>query len=163
LYLIPNHLATVLFAIGAGDTEALRSKLRFTLKVSALVGVPAIVVLELAAPLILRPFGAVYADSASGVLRILALAYLPTVLKTHYISVIRVQKRLVLGAAVTIGGAVLEIALAAIGGIGWGIAGLAWGLLIALCIEGVVTGPTVFAAAYGRSPAQRLSAPVGGS
>ena len=43
LYIVPTHLSTVLFAVVAKDPAALRAKIRFTLRVSALLGAAGVV------------------------------------------------------------------------------------------------------------------------
>ena len=58
LYLLPWHLSTVLFAVAASDPAALAKKLRFSLRLSLLLGIPGMVILGFGAHLILGMFGA---------------------------------------------------------------------------------------------------------
>jgi O-antigen/teichoic acid export membrane protein len=93
LYTVPTHLSTPLFAIPAGDVRALAGKMRLTLSVCAGVGlvtVPAVVFLS--RPMMLL-FGTTYARDGSACLSILALLYLPQVVKQHYAAVLRVRGR----------------------------------------------------------------------
>lgn len=151
-YLLPHHLTTVLYAIGAADTGALRRKLRFTLRLSLLGGLVGVPVLILVAHPGLQLYGSVYADMATRPLQILALGYFPSVVKNHYIAVCRVHGRLSEAAWIATGGCVVRLAAAAVGALAGGLTGLSLGLLAAMCAEGAVTAPTVVRAARGAFP-----------
>src|SRR6202020_1173592 len=45
LKIVPTHLSTVLFAIAAADPQVIARKLRFTLRLSLLIGLPGMVIL----------------------------------------------------------------------------------------------------------------------
>ena len=79
LYVVPAHLSTVLFAVASSNPQAMARKLRFTLLVSILIGLPGMAVLGLGAHLALSIFGGNYAGEATLPLRLLVLAYLPTI------------------------------------------------------------------------------------
>ena len=64
LYLIPTSLSTILFAIAAADPAVIAGKLRFSLRLSFAIGIPAIVVLGLGSHLVLGIFGPAYASTA---------------------------------------------------------------------------------------------------
>jgi len=146
-YLIPNHLSTSLFAIGAGRENELRHQLNFSLRLSLAAGLVGCPLLIAAAHDILRIFGDGYAAQATSAMRLLALAYLPMIVKTHYISVIRVQQRLARGSVIATIGALLEIGAAAAGAEAAGITGLATGVLVALVFEVVIMWTVVWRAA----------------
>jgi O-antigen/teichoic acid export membrane protein len=77
LYIIPSTVARVLFAEASREGVSLRAQLR-----KAIYGIyglllPGLVIVVVAAPLLLRVFGAAYAAAATGCLRMLALSALP--------------------------------------------------------------------------------------
>jgi O-antigen/teichoic acid export membrane protein len=142
LYIVPTHLSTVLFAVVAKDPSQLRTKLRFTLKLSAGLGVAGMLVLIVAASPVMHIFGSGYA-SAVVAMQLLALGYLPTTVKLHYIAVSRATNRIGHAAWVLGIGGALELGCAAVGASWGGLTGLTIGYLIACCTEAVITGPTV--------------------
>ena len=115
VYIIPQHLSTVLFAVASADPQVIARKLRFTLRISLLVGLPASVVLGLGAHLALSLFGAGYARVATFPLVLLALGYLPSIPKVHYVAVCRAIGRVNRAALVLTTFAVIEVAAAALG------------------------------------------------
>ena len=155
VYLIPQHLSTVLFAVASADVHAIAQKLRFTLKVSILVGVPASIVLALAAHWELSLFGAGYARLATFPLVLLALGYLPCIPKVHYVAVCRATGKVNRAAIVLTSFAVAEIAMAAIGGYLHGLIGLSVALLIVAIVEGAATTPAIVKAANIRGRRRR--------
>jgi O-antigen/teichoic acid export membrane protein len=144
LYLVPSHLCTVLFAIGAADLERAAEKTRFTLKTSLLLGVVGVGVCIAAAPVGLRLFGAEYASDAAVALQLLALGYFPTTLKVHYSAIARIRGTMGRAASLLTVGAVLEVIGAVVGGSVGGLNGLALGLVAAMVAEGLMVGRTVF-------------------
>ena len=151
VYLLPGHLATVLFAIGAGETEVLADKLRVTLTVSVALGAVVTTAVAVFAHPLLAVFGPSYAADATWPLRLLLIGFLPMVVKVHYVAVVRVQRRLTLGAAVTAGGTLAELGGAIAGGLAGGLDGLCLGLLVVLVVEALVCAPTVALAAIHRA------------
>ncbi len=147
VYLIPVPLGLVLFAVATGDRVELRNRLRFTLAISAGVGIPAALVLIAGASLFLKLFGPGYADTATTCLQILAIAYAPWIIKTFYVTVARVHNRLRIAALWMILGGSLELIGSIVGAQRGGLAGLAIGLAIVTAIEGAATLPTVARAA----------------
>ena len=152
LYVVPAHLSTVLFAVASSNPRAMARKLRFTLLVSILIGLPGMAVLGLGAHLALSIFGASYATEATLPLRLLVLAYLPTIAEVHYVAVCRAAGRVSRAAAVLTTFAALEVAAAVVGGASAGLNGLSLGILVVLVVEGLVITPAIIRAAtgYGR-------------
>jgi O-antigen/teichoic acid export membrane protein len=149
LKIVPVHLATVLFALAAADPRAIARKLRFTLRLSILIGLPGMAVLGLGAHLALSLFGPSYARAATFPLWLLIIGYLPGVPKVHYMAVCRATGRVPRAAAVLTAAAVLELTAAALGGASDGLKGLSLALLAVFFVEGLVTTPPVIRAAIG--------------
>jgi O-antigen/teichoic acid export membrane protein len=155
VYIIPQHLSTVLFAVAAAEPQVIARKLRFTLKVSLLVGLPASVVLGFGAHLGLSLFGAGYAKVATFPLIMLAFGYLPNIPKVHYIAVCRAIGKVSRAALVLTTFAAIEVTAAAMGGLMDGLIGLSWALLIVAVVEGIATTPAVVRAAIARGRHRR--------
>jgi O-antigen/teichoic acid export membrane protein len=150
LYIVPTHLATVLFAVASADPQVIARKLRFTLRVSAVIGLAGMAALGLGANLTLSLFGAGYAREATVTLWLLVIGYLPTVPKMHYIAVCRAAGRIPRAAAVLTTAAGAEVAAAVLGGRLDGLNGLSLALVAVFFLEGLVTTPSVVRAAIGR-------------
>jgi len=146
LYIVPTHLSTALFAIGAGRLSELGEKLRFSFRLSLVLGAMGGPLLAVLAPPLLQLFGSSYSTDGAVSLRILCIAYLPMVVKTHYVAVVRVQRRLAKGSLVAVSGAALELIGASVGAVTHGVTGLSAGLLIGLTIESAIMGPTLLRA-----------------
>ena len=129
LYIVPTHLSTVLFAVASADRQVIARKLRFTLLLSALIGLPGMIVLGAGAHLALSLFGPGYARAATVSLWLLVIGYVPTVPKLHYIAVCRAAGRITRAAAVLTTAALLEVTAAAMGGAAGGLNGLSLALL----------------------------------
>ena len=112
VYIIPQHLSTVLFAVASADPQVIARKLRFTLGISILVGLPASVVPGLGAHLALSLFGAGYARVATFALVTLVPGYLPSIPKVHYIAVCRAIGKVNRAAVVLTTFAVIEVGAA---------------------------------------------------
>ena len=166
LYVIPTHLSTVLFAVAAGDVKATARKLRFTLKLSVLIGVPGMIVLGLGAHLALSLFGAGYARLATVPLWLLVLGYLPAIPRMHYIAVCRAKNNITKAAVVLTSFSAAEIAAAAVGGALHGLNGLSVALLAVFTIEAIAVTPAVLNTAMGRGrhrgAEQAAAAPAAG-
>lgn len=150
LYIVPTHLSTVLFAVAAADPQAIARKLRFTLRLSGLIGLPGMAILGLSGHLALSMFGPSYARSATMPLLLLVIGYLPTVSKVQYIAVCRAAGRIPRAAAVLTAAAAMEVTATAMGGASGGLRGLSLALLAVYFVEGLVTAPAVLRAAIGR-------------
>jgi O-antigen/teichoic acid export membrane protein len=151
LYILPTHLSTVLFAVASADPQVIARKLRFTLRLSLLLGLPGMAVLGLGAHLALSLFGPSYARAATVTLWLLVIGYLPIVPKLHFIAVCRSQGRIPRAAAVLTVFAAMEVTATIIPGLsGGGLKGVSFALLAVFTIEGLVTVPAVLRAASGR-------------
>jgi O-antigen/teichoic acid export membrane protein len=155
LYIVPVHLATVLFAVAAADPQKIARKLRFSLGLSVAIGVPGVVVLGLGAHFALSMFGPSYALAATAPLRLLLIGYLPTIPKVHYIAVCRATGRITRAAAVLTVSAATEVVAAAAGGASGGLMGLTVTLVAVFFLEGLVTAPPVIRAAIGHGRHRR--------
>ena len=160
LYMVPASLSTVLFAVVAADPKVIARKLRFTLGISLLIGLPGMAVLITGGHLVLSLFGAGYPGVATLPLCLLAVSYLPAIPKIHYIAVCRAAGRIPRAAAVLTVAATSEVAAAAAGGASGGLKGLCLALLGVYLIEGLVTAPPVLRAAMGRGRHRRPASPV---
>jgi O-antigen/teichoic acid export membrane protein len=143
LYTVPTHLSTALFAIGAGRLEELGHKLPFSFGLSLVLGAVGGPLLAVLAPRVLGVFGDAYTAEGATALRLLCLAYLPMVVKTHYVAVVRVQRNLARGSLVALLGAALELVGAAVGAVAHGVLGLSVGLLVGLTVEAAIMVPTL--------------------
>lgn len=150
LYLIPTNMSTVLFAIAAADPAKIAEKLRFSLRISWIVGTIGMILLGVGSHPLLSIFGAGYARTATWPLILLVLGYIPAVPRTHYVAVCRARDRIPLAAIVQTIGAAMEIVGSIIGAKLDGLVGLSAGLLIARVIGGLLTTPTVVRASLNR-------------
>jgi O-antigen/teichoic acid export membrane protein len=163
-YVVPFHLGTVLYAFGAGNQQAVQRELRFTLRLSLLLGLIGVPALLFGAPLVLGLFGPTYAELATFPLQLLALGYFPMVVLAHFVAVCRIRDRIKLAAVVVTVFGVVEIGAAATGAIVGGLVGLSVGVLAAKCLQGVCTASTVVRAVTAGLPpteASETEAPAG--
>lgn len=149
LSLVPSHLSTVLFAVASDPQEAPR-KIRFTLRLSLMIGLPGMAVLAVSAHFLLSLFGARYATAAIFPLWMLIIAYLPGVPLAHYIAVSRIRGRMARAAGVMAISVVMEALATVVGGKMGGLDGVAIALLGVRTAEGLVTLPAVITTAMGR-------------
>lgn len=161
IYIIPQHLSTVLFAVASAEPQVIARKLRFATAVALLVGLPASIALGLGAHLALSLFGAGYARLATFPLELLALAYLPGIPKFWYIAVCRATGKVSRAAVVLASFAAVEVAVAAVGGYLRGLVGMSVALLAVAVVEGLATTPTVVKAAIGHGRHRRGAAAEG--
>lgn len=141
-----RSLAAVLFAVGAQEPKMLAQHLRFTLSIAVAVGIASSIVLVAGAVPLLRVFGSDYAREAGLSLRLLGIGILPLVIRDHYAALCRIHGHLLRAAKLVSIGGVLELGLAAIGGIVWGLAGLSVGWLVAVTLESFFMVNTVYRA-----------------
>lgn len=146
-YVVPFHLGTVLYAVGAANPRAVARELRFTLRLSLLLGLIGVPVLVLGAPLVLGLFGPIYAELGTLPLQLLALGYFPMVILAHFVAVCRIRKRIKLAAVVVTVSCLVEIGAAIAGAIAGGLVGLSAGVLAAKWLQGAFTAQTVVRAA----------------
>jgi O-antigen/teichoic acid export membrane protein len=141
--MIPNLLSTVLFALAPGDEESLRREVRRTMRISLVLSVASAPCFFIFSGLILRLFGPNYVV-ASTAMGILGLSTYPYALKSHYVSIARVQGKMQQAVLRTMAGACFEVGLAAAGGALYGLTGVAIGITLALSLEALVYAPAVF-------------------
>lgn len=146
-YMVPTHLSTVLYAIGAADKAALQRGIRFTLRLSLLGGLIGVPLLFACASLGLHLFGTTYAELATLPLRLLAFGYFAVVFKVHYVAVCRVHGRVARAAAFMTAASLLELGAAASGAIIGDLVGLSLALLAAMSLEGMLVIRSVLRAA----------------
>ena len=166
VYAVPQALSTVLFAVASADPQVIARKLRFALKLSFLVGVPAMLVLCLGARFILGFFGAAYAREATFPLWLLSLAYVPGLPKAFYIAVCRAAGKITRAAVLLTAFAVVEIASAGIAGHLGGVNGITVAIFVVTFIEGAATAPAVYKSLSHHGRHRRPAddpAPAGGS
>jgi O-antigen/teichoic acid export membrane protein len=157
LYILPRHMSTVLFAVASGDPGAISRKLRFALRVSLAVGIPAAAVLGLGAHLILSLFGVGYARIGTLPMQLIALSSLPTLVGSYYVSVSRATGRLSRAAALMTTFGAVNAAGMVLGTLRGGLIGMATATLALSTIEAVITTPTVLRAAIGSGRHRRAS------
>jgi O-antigen/teichoic acid export membrane protein len=147
LYMVPQCLSIVLFAIASAAPDVIAEKLRFVLRLSLYIGIPGMLALAVLAHWVLEIFGPNYARTGTIPLLLLILCYIPGLFKAVYIAVCRAQHRVGRAAIVLAIGGLCEAVAAIIGGKADGLIGVCVGYLIVQLIEGMVTGPTVLRAA----------------
>lgn len=161
VFVVPGHLSTALYAIGAKDPMALAAKMRTTLKVSTVLAIPMCLgIFVLSGPL-LHLFGADYAAQATWCLRLLGLGVLPLIIKNHYVTLLRIEHQIEANAAFMLIAATLEVVLPAIGIALGGLTGLGLAWLLAVSGEALLMSPRVFhAASLTRTPPTGMESAV---
>lgn len=144
VYMIPIAFATVLYAVGSGDPLTRAAKFRLSFAITGSTSLAANVVTFGAAGLILGIFGSRYAHEAAWTLRVLGLVSFPLIVKNHFVAICRVTGRIRETAPFVWMATMLELALAAGGARVGGITGLSIGWGIALSLEALLMGPTVY-------------------
>jgi O-antigen/teichoic acid export membrane protein len=140
-------LGITLYAVSSRSPSRLAHSMRLTLGLSLLVACAAGLTVVVGGRTLLGIFGPAYATEASTALIFLTLATLPGIVKTHFLQVVRLADRIGIGAAIMAAGAVLELAMAAVGGESSGLVGLSQGYAAAVVIEALVMSPSVLRAA----------------
>jgi O-antigen/teichoic acid export membrane protein len=149
LFMIPQSLSTVLFAVAASAPEKVAEKLRFVLRMSLAIGVPGGLIMALFAHLLLSAFKPAYAALATGPLLIMIAGYLPGLTNSVYIAVSRVQGRFNQAAIFLVAFAVVQMAALVVGGKIGGLYGLSYATLAVAIVQALFTAPSVLRAAYG--------------
>ena len=144
LFMGPQSLTTVLFAVGASDPSALAEKMRFTLTLSLVLSLGGILVIMVAARPLLGMMGRSYAEEAAIVLRILSLGVLPLIVRAHFVATCQIGGRMLHAARIMAIGGTLELLLAGVGAHLAGLEGLSIGWVQAVCIEAIMTAPLVY-------------------
>ena len=152
--IIPYLLALSLFAEISGDQSLLHRHVRRTLPLGLALSGGILVVVEVAAPLVMRIFGPAYVMNGTTALRLLLLVGPAYVIKDHYVAIRRAQGRMGHAAKVMVAGTCAEAAGAALGGIYWGMTGLCIGWAVAAWCEAVVLLPAVIRVFHRDPPAE---------
>ena len=155
LFIVPSHLATVLFAVVAADPRVVARKLRFALRLSYLVGLPGMAVLILGSHFLLSLFGKDYAADATIPMCLLTLSYPAIVPKALYIAVCRANGKIARAAVVLTICSSIEVIAAAVGAAEGGLRGLSVALLTVRLAEALVTAPLVVRTAFGHGRHRR--------
>ncbi len=157
LFALPYAFTRVLFAVGAANQSLLTEKIRFTLKLSFLIGGLGAAVLFIIAHPLLSMFGSTYAKQATATLQILAVSIFPVIIKTHYVAVSQIFGQMVKAAKIMAVGCVLELGLAAAGAYLGGLFGLSLGWVLAVFIEGLLTISPIYRMARSDGQSQAWS------
>ena len=144
VYVIPQALVTALYAVSSAQPEVLARKARLTLSLAFGACLLANCVIFFGSNLLLGIFGPGYVAHGVWCMRILGLAAIPFFIKDHYISICRIQDRMVQALLPLTAGALLELAASALGACLNGITGLSLGWLFAVCVEALFMSPRVY-------------------
>ena len=154
VWVVPAALCLVLYTVSSKTPGLLRRAIRFTLAVSLVAGVLSNLILPIIGGPVLRLFGRTYADHAGPTLAILVVTVFPLIIKDHFVSVSRIDRRLTRATVMVTVGGLFELIVASIGAHIGGLAGLSLGWAMVICIQAVLMLPTVYRAVLGR-PALR--------
>jgi O-antigen/teichoic acid export membrane protein len=94
LQLVAMNMATSLTVEAARDEQKLGIYARHALRSTARLILPAVVLIVLGAPYLLRIFGASYAAEGSMLLRLLVLSVIPNIVVSLYLGLARVRRRM---------------------------------------------------------------------
>jgi hypothetical protein len=150
----------VLFAIASATPEKIPEKLRFVLRMSLVVGIPAGLILGICAPFILARYGPTYVALATGPVWIAVVGYLPALPNTVYIAVCRATGRVGQATVFISIFAVFQMISVVVGGKIDGLYGLSYGMLAVGIIEACISTPRVLRAAFSRSSVSMAAEPV---
>ncbi|WP_305789183.1 lipopolysaccharide biosynthesis protein [Symbioplanes lichenis] len=152
LAMVPGNVALTLFAVASGDRAALRAKVRVGLALCLGIGLPASLVVLVAAKPIMSLFGAAYAETAGTALAILALTYVPFVFHHFFLAISRVQGT-VRGAGIfSVFAGVAELVAAWYGGSRGDLTDLVTWVAIVMAAETVLVAPTVLRVVFAGPP-----------
>jgi O-antigen/teichoic acid export membrane protein len=152
VFTIPFSLTTVLYAVNTAQSDVLAARIRLTVSLALGASFCASGILLLDTRQILGVFGHIYAEQAVWSLRILALGVFPQIIRTHYIALCRIKRRMAQALAPIIAGSFLEMGAAAIGGRIGGLDGLSLGWVVALTLEALCMLWPVLRALWPRKP-----------
>jgi O-antigen/teichoic acid export membrane protein/GT2 family glycosyltransferase len=146
-YLAPASLATVMFAVGAQSPQELAARLRVSIQASLAISMLVSAACCFGAAFFLSLFSTAYATTASASLVVLGFSVFPISIKYHYVSIKRIQNRMLSASFSVVLGCVLEVAGATLGG-KVSLYGLTLGWLAGLVLEAVLLAPAVFLCAW---------------
>jgi O-antigen/teichoic acid export membrane protein len=144
VFLVPNVRTIVLHAMNSAQQSTLAQKARVTISLGLVTSLAANCLLQLATKQVLSLFGSSYAEQATPTLRILLLAAFPLIIKYHYISICRIQDRIVRALLGMLPGGLLELAAAVLGAHLGGLTGLSAGWVAAIYVESIFMFRTVY-------------------
>jgi O-antigen/teichoic acid export membrane protein len=157
LFMVPASLSTVLFAIASAAPELIAEKLRFVLRLSLIIGLPAMAVLAICAHFALSLFGASYAQDATIPLWALILSYIPGLPQAQYIAVCRATGKVNKATVLLTISASCQLIAVFVGGRLGGLNGVSFAYLGVSFLIGAATAPTVLRAAYARGLERRTA------
>jgi O-antigen/teichoic acid export membrane protein len=128
IFFVSSAMGSSLVVSGVSAPDELPRYLRRMLGHTALLVLPMVAVVELAAPYLLRIFGEAYSEHGTTVLRLLALATVPHIVIALAVNAARVQRRMRAVVAIQVAecGVILELTWVLLGGYGVNGAGWAW-------------------------------------
>jgi O-antigen/teichoic acid export membrane protein len=140
----PVSLATVLYAVGSGNPQALAQRLRFTMAAGLVIGLAANLVLFPGGALLLSLFGKAYVAESLWPLRILGLIVFPLIIREHYVAIARIGGQTVHATKLVAVSSVFRLLLATAGAYLGGLVGACLGLLIVETLAALVMTPLVY-------------------
>ena len=143
LLYLPYVLALSLFAERSGDPGLLHRHVRRTLPLGLALASVIVIAIEITAPYVLRLFGPAYPAGGTTALRIVILVAPAYVVKDHYASIYRAQRRMSHATKFMAIGTVVEVAGTAVGGALWGLTGICAGWALSAWCEALVLLPGV--------------------
>jgi O-antigen/teichoic acid export membrane protein len=142
-FILPGSVTTVLYAVGAADTSILGQKTRVTVAASIAVGFVTIAAMFITAAWILGLFKEGYLEAVPS-LQLMAIGIFPITIREHYVAICRIYKNFTEASIIMAISDVIQIAAIIVGAHINGLTGLTAGWLIAVCIEGIITTPTLY-------------------
>ena len=140
LFMIPSSISLSLFAEGSYERRLLRANTLKSLKLCLVISLPAILLIFAIGDKLLLLFGQSYSESATTLLRLLALSTLPLTINYIFLSIKRVQNdiRGIIVLSVFIAGMTLGLSYFLVGEMG--ILGVGIGWTIGQTIVAIVVG-----------------------
>lgn len=138
VFLVSSNICDALVAHAAEDPGGLRELVTHVSKHLALLVVPAVLAIVIAAPWIMALFGEDYRDAATGVLRLLVLAAIPNTVTTVMVALAHIRRLIWVVVVIQLVMAIATLGLVVPLVERSGIIGVAWAWLIAQCISMVL-------------------------
>lgn len=143
LYLLPNALTMVLYAIGSHEEQSFIDKTRLSLMLSLGIAVVGIVAIGLLAEPMLTLFNTDYVMLGSSSLLIMAFGAVPLVLKMHYVTIARFNHDTQTAAIIATFTALAELVFASLGARLYGLDGLCLGYILGMSASMIYIIPYV--------------------
>jgi O-antigen/teichoic acid export membrane protein len=151
-FLGSSALTLALYAVAVREPRHVARYTRVTLGLGLGCGLLAMLgVFTLADPLLGAFFGASYAERTGPVLRLLIVAACPLVVIDHFVALCRIQGRPLVAARLVIPGAVVQLAVAALGARVGGLGELSLGWVLGVTVEAALMLPLVIRVVAPRS------------